>query len=92
MYYFGIHGPWFRPGLWDPKGIEDERAPENPESFRDYSGLWSAGNDGMGKEMETTLLGYTGTAIRILSFIPRKLKASIWLKALDALPLESVRV
>ena len=92
MYYFGLHGPWFRPGLWDPKGTEDERAPGNSESLCGYSGLWSAGNDGMEKEMETTFLGYTGTTIRIHSFIPRKPKASIWLKASDALLLASVRV
>ena len=34
------------------------------------TGLWLAGNEGMGKKMETPTMGYIGTTIRIHSFIP----------------------
>ena len=33
------------------------------------SGPWLAGNEGMKKNMETTIMGYVGTTIRIHSFI-----------------------
>ena len=33
-------------------------------------GLWLAGNRGMEKKMETTIMGYKGTTKRIHSFIP----------------------
>ena len=32
--------------------------------------LWLAGNEGMEEEMEITTEGYTGTTIKILSFVP----------------------
>ena len=32
--------------------------------------LWLAGNEGMEKNMETIIMGYIGTYIRIHSFIP----------------------
>ena len=32
--------------------------------------LWLAGGEGIGKNMETTIMGYIGTTIRIQSFIP----------------------
>ena len=32
------------------------------------TGLWLAGNEGMEKTMETTIMGYIGTSIRIPSF------------------------
>ena len=32
--------------------------------------LWLAGNEGMQKILETTIMGYMGTTIRIHSFIP----------------------
>ena len=36
-----------------------------------YGGyLWLAGNEGIEKQMETTIMGYIGTTIRIHSFIP----------------------
>ena len=36
-----------------------------------YGGyLWLAGNEVMEKKMETTIMGYIGTTIRIHSFIP----------------------
>ena len=36
-----------------------------------YSGyLCSAGNEGMEKKMDTTIMGYVGTTLRIHSFIP----------------------
>ena len=31
--------------------------------------LWLAGNEGMEKKMETTIMGYIGTTIRIHSFL-----------------------
>ena len=34
------------------------------------AGIWSAGNDGMEKKIETTTMGYIGNAIRIHFFIP----------------------
>ena len=37
------------------------------ETFR-FSGLWLAGNGGMEKKMETTIMGYIGTTIRVHSF------------------------
>ena len=33
------------------------------------TGLWSARNEGMEKNMDTTAGGYTGTTIRIRSFV-----------------------
>ena len=35
------------------------------------TGLWLAGNQGLDKKMETTIMGYIGISIRIHSFIPR---------------------
>ena len=35
-----------------------------------FTYLWSAGNGGMEKEIETTIMGYIRTTIRIHSFIP----------------------
>ena len=35
-----------------------------------YTGLWLTGNEGMEKNMETAIMGYIGTTIRIHSFIP----------------------
>ena len=32
--------------------------------------LWLAGNEGLEKKMETTMMAFTGTTIRIHSFIP----------------------
>ena len=34
------------------------------------TGLWLSGDEGMEKKMETTIMGYIGTTIRIHSFIP----------------------
>ena len=34
------------------------------------TGLWLAGNEGMEKKTETTILGYIGSSVRIHSFIP----------------------
>ena len=33
--------------------------------------LWLAGTEGMEKNMETTIMSYIGTAIRIHSFVPK---------------------
>ena len=35
-----------------------------------YSGLWLAADEGMQKKMETTVMGYIRTTIRIDSFTP----------------------
>ena len=34
-----------------------------------FTGLWFAGNEGMEKKMEATIIGYVGTTIRIHFFI-----------------------
>ena len=34
------------------------------------TGFWLAGNEGVEKNMETTIMGYLGTTTRIHSFIP----------------------
>ena len=39
-----------------------------------FTGLWLAGNEGMEKNMETIVVGYTGTAKGIHSFIPSQPK------------------
>ena len=39
------------------------------------TGPWFAGNEGMEKNMETTIMGYIGTALRIRSFIRSSPKA-----------------
>ena len=41
-----------------------------------FTYLWLAGNEGMEKKMETTIMGYVGTSIRIQSFIPGQPKVS----------------
>ena len=41
--------------------------------YRGY--LWLAGNGGLENEKETTVMGYTGTAIRIHFFVPSEPKA-----------------
>ena len=49
--------------------MEDEM--ENETETGVYSGyLRLAGNEGMEKKMETTILGYIGTTLRMHSFIP----------------------
>ena len=35
-----------------------------------YSGIWVAGNGGMEKNMESTIIGSIGTTIRFHSFFP----------------------
>ena len=43
---------------------------------RVLAGLWLAGDEGMEKRTETTIMGYIGITIRIHSFIPSQPKAS----------------
>ena len=38
--------------------------------WKEYSYFWLAGNEGMGKEMETTIQGYIGTSIAFHSVVP----------------------
>ena len=49
--------------MWSPSFRED--IPLTPQPY-----LWLAGNEGMDKKMETSIMGHIGTTIGILSFIP----------------------
>ena len=41
------------------------------------TGLWLAGNEGMKKKMETTMMGYLETTVRIHSFLPTLTKGKV---------------
>ena len=49
--------------------------------------LWVAGNEGMDKTMETTMMGYIKTTIRIHSFIPSCPMGKFFRHELEHVPL-----
>ena len=47
-------------------GVEESTS----SGFRAFTGPWFAGHEGMKKNVETTIMGYIRTTVRIQSFIP----------------------
>ena len=44
------------------------------DHYTSITGFWSAGNEGMERKMQLTIMGYIGPTIRIHSFIPSQPK------------------